>query len=793
MPTQSNWDFRRILILLTRNWWFPLGMLAFTLIAARLYLRYATTTYKSDATIQIDLAQTSLVKAGKGGEAFFLPIESLTDAYVELFTTHELVEAIVRELKLDWEIYSVGKVGRSLAFPPPFWIETSDSLQVVGRDFYTLSPLYIELRGDSGTFKLTHGDSILCVGLPGRWLPCGNGKIRLIPTRPEGLPAGTFAIHRIPERIAVHNWQRRISLLPKRGYTTWLISVTDISPARAQRFLYKLLEHSREYERMLRQAQYQRALLYVDTLLHAVRTALTLAQDSLFMQERNTEMPFASTRRERVLALFTEIEKKRTDFPQEEALLAIEKAIQRLYDSIAADPGASTALIPITPALPEELRTPLQGINDLIERREKLLQIYTAQAAPVVEMTRLLLRRLMQAQHITRELLDASIESNLRHLREWKLQREKLYKDISSERHFSLLQEDIALRRDIYKALLEKRIQLSIDKEAILSAIRIVQPPTVPDMPLSPNPIQVYVIALVLGLILGVGGVLLWHFIHQRVSYRVDLEGLSPVPVLGELPYSREAKGLFAFSGLQLEVLRSLRGALGFLWEEGAPKVIVVTSTVSGEGKSFVARGLAYVYALLGQRVLLIDADLRRATITQQVGFPTKGLSLLLANPHQLLASYQEYIVPMGRKGLDLLPAGPSPPNPAELLESPTFNELIRQLADQYEVFVIDTAPVGLVPDGLSVLRQLPFAVTLYVFRADYSRIPFLNHLAEVVKLHRLQKVYLLFNGTRLAKPRYGYGYGYGYYGDGYASRYYYTGRNGRLPLWKRIRELLPI
>lgn len=792
MATQTNWDFRRILILLTRNWWFPAGILGLSLLAAKLYLRYKTATYKSDATIQIDLAQSSFIKAGKSGETF-IPIESLTDAYVELFTTHDLVEATVQELKLAWEIYSVGKVGRSLVFPTPFWIETSESLRVMGRDFQTLFPLYVELSGDRGSFRIIHGDSILCRGIPGQWLSCGNGKIRLVPAQEGALPSGTFAVYRIPDRIAVHNWQMRISILPKRGLTTWLISVTDVSPVRAQRFLQKLLEHAREYERTLRQTQYQRAILYIDTLLRAVREDLTLAQDSLFLQERTTEMPFAGSRRERAMELFSEMEKKRLALPQEAALSATEKALQKLFDTITADPGVSVGLIPIAPTLPEELRTPLQDINQLIERRERLLRIYTARAVPAVEITHLLQRRLMQAAHLARELLNAYTESNLRQLREWTLQRERLYRDISSERQFSLIQEDISLRRDIYKSLLEKRIQLSIDKEAITSAIRVIQPPTAPGMPLSPNPIQVYVVAFVLGLTLGVGGVLLWHFIHQRVSYRADLEGLTTVPVLGELPYSSGAKGLFPFSGLQLEVLRSLRGALGFLWEEGSPRVLVVTSTVSGEGKSFVARGLAYIHALAGQRVLLIDADLRRASITQQAGFPGKGLSLLLANSHQGLSSPEEYIVPMGREGLDLLPAGPLPPNPAELLESPTFSEMLRLLADRYEIFVIDTAPIGLVPDTLGILRQLPSAVTLHLFRADYSRIPFLHHLAEVIKLHRLQKVYLLFNGTRLTKPRYGYGYGYGYYGDGYASRYYYADRNSRSTLWKRIRELLPV
>ena len=794
MEYKSAWDFRRILIVLTRRWWIPVSMILLSFLAVRLYLRYATATYKSDATIQLDFSQVSFVKTDKGGGSF-IPIESMTDAYIELFSTYELVDKIVREMGLNWEIYSVGKVGRSLIFPNPFQIETSDSLQVMGRDFNMIFPVRLEVEGASQSFCLRKEDSVICSGKVGQWVACGNGKLRIALTGDRGsLPGGEFLIYWYPQQQVVQSWQMRISVLPKRGLTTWLVSVTDVSSLRAQKFLQKLLEHAREYERSLRQVQYQKAIEYVDTLLYVVRANLSQAQDSLFRKEQALDMPFAEARRQRTISLFSEIEQKRLLVSQDAALVSVSDALRRVSDSLSSHPGSSLPVIPIPLAINEDIRKLLQDINELIARRERLMQLYTSHAAPVVSLNQELQRRLGQAQYLLAEVRAASSEANARQLQEWLRQRERLYKDILSEREYSLLQEDIALRRDIYKSLLEKKIQLSIDKEAIASAIRVTQPPTLPSIPLSPNPIQLYVVALVLGLVVGVGSVLMWHFIHQRVSYRVDIEGLSPVPIIGELPFGKGEKGLFPFSGLQLEVLRSLRSAIGFLWEEQAPKVLVLTSTVSGEGKSYVARGMAYAYALSGYRVLLIDADLRRASISHEVGFREEGLSLLLSAPQQILQRVSECIVPLGREGLDLLPSGTLPPNPAELLEAGGLLTLIYALADRYDIFVIDTSPLGLVPDTLGILRHFPQAVVLYVFRADYSRLPFLNHLAEVIKVHRLNKVYLLFNGTRLSKPRYGYGYGYGYYGEARNQRYYYqASRNGKLSLWRRLRELLPI
>lgn len=419
------------------------------------------------------------------------------------------------------------------------------------------------------------------------------------------------------------------------------------------------------------------------------------------------------------------------------------------------------------------------------------MQRYTPTSPPLLSLRQTLLRNLQHLEYLISELRRLNAEQLRKQRQEWIQKRKQIYEDIFSKRQFSLQEEDVILRQSIYKSLLEKKIEYSIEKEAISSAIRITQPPTFIAAPISPNPIQVYVIGIFLGIVIGVGGVLLWHLINQKVSYRSDIEGLSPIPVIGELPYAKGQKGVFPFSSLQIEVLRSLRSALGFLWEENSPRVLIVTSTVSGEGKSFVARGMAYAYALSGYRVLLIDTDLRRATISHEVGVLDKGLSLLLASPSQV-SHPEEYIVPMGREGLYFLSSGPIPPNPTELLDSPFLSRLIQSLSDRFDYFVLDTSPIGLVPDTLSVMRNLPSSVTLYVFRAEYSRIPFLKHLEEMIKIHRLQKVYLLFNGTRLSRPRYGYGYGYGYYGNGYSRRYYGTS-TGSPSVWRRIRELLPV
>lgn len=187
--------------------------------------------------------------------------------------------------------------------------------------------------------------------------------------------------------------------------------------------------------------------------------------------------------------------------------------------------------------------------------------------------------------------------------------------------------------------LVERRLELSIERSGVTSLIRVTQPPTLPTAPLTPNKIQVYVLMLLLGIVIGVGGVFLREVLTQQVSYRRDIEQISPVPVIAEIPANRRKEQHYKLSAgylsnLQIEVLRSLRNSLEFLWEKEGPRVIVVTSTVSGEGKTYISSAIAYVHALAGRRVLLIDADLRRGLPHTAAGTHAGARSFYLARLH---------------------------------------------------------------------------------------------------------------------------------------------------------------
>ncbi|GIV25905.1 MAG: tyrosine protein kinase [Bacteroidia bacterium] len=786
MRVQQEWDFRRILIVLSRQWWWPALSLVFAAFTAWAYLRYTEATYQTTAVVQVNLTQmVGGFQAQNAGQGFF-PMEMLTDAYLELWSRYDLIAQVVEQLKLNYEVYSVGKVGRSLVFPHPF--EMTFSSPRAETLFWQAGKVRVIFQAENKV-EVWRGEDKVASGKVGQWMTLPGAlsahvKIDCEPTCPS---EGVYEVALFSPQAAAFAWQRRVSVIPKRGLTILQVGVTDISPVRAARFLTTLIERAREHERNIRQVQYTKALSYIDTLISFFQNQLLIAQDTLYKVEIKGDVLFMEARKGRALSLYQDVEKIDKNLLLKN-LNVISERLQSVVDTLRKDPGAEVGPLP-GGTLPE-LQGPLADLNQLLEQRLRLLKIYQPRSPILLTHNQLVLSRLMALLQLV-EQRKQELLYELSALRQNFLQgRAQLYRDVLSERQIALLQEDIELRREVYKSLLEKKMQIAIEREAVLSAIQVTQPPLVPSTPLYPNPLQVYVLFLVGGGIIGVGGVLVRHLVEQKVSYRVDLEQIAPVPILGELPYQRpKSQAGFSLAPLQLEVLRALRGALGFVWESEKPRLLLVTSTVSGEGKTFVARSLAYVHALAGYRVLLIDADLRRASLSQGVGVRERGLSLILARLVDI-ERYEELLVPLEQSGLFLLPAGPSAPNPPELLETPAFSHLIAEASRTFDYIVIDTAPVGIVPDTLAILHHLENAVTLYVFRADYSRIPFLSHLADIVEKHHLKKVYLLFNGTRLSRPRYGYGYGYGYYGESYARKYY---RSGSTSFWERVREWIPV
>ena len=262
-------------------------------------------------------------------------------------------------------------------------------------------------------------------------------------------------------------------------------------------------------------------------------------------------------------------------------------------------------------------------------------------------------------------------------------------------------------------------------------------------------------------------------FLRYRIEGRDDVERLTNLSILADIPFAHELdeeeRAVVVRenrNNMMEECFRGLRTNLNFVLEKGE-KVIICTSCIPGEGKTFVATNLAMSLALLGKKVIVVGVDIRKPQLIRLFGLKAeqRGITSFLVNSEPDYDLLMNQISPSGlNPNLDVLPAGVIPPNPAELLSRPMLQKAVEYLKGKYDYVILDTPPVGLVSDTLNMGH---FAdMTIFVVRADYSPKGNFQLINEIAKKNRLPKCNLVLNGMDLDKRKYGYYYGYGKYGN---------------------------
>lgn len=380
----------------------------------------------------------------------------------------------------------------------------------------------------------------------------------------------------------------------------------------------------------------------------------------------------------------------------------------------------------------------------------------------------------------------------------------------------SKLRRVISIKQKFYDQLLEAKTNFEIRRTTAVSNDLILKASVVPTTPIYPNASKSYMIALLIALVASLGFIVYKYLIFNVIisageitKYVKDIAVLGVLPkYTGDMRYSqllvdRSPKSMMA------EAFRALKTNMHFLNNEKGVKVVAVTSTVSGEGKTFVAINLAGIVAYAGQKVIILDLDMRKPKIhkafsEENIEFPNvkgKGVSDILAG----IVTYQECVIHSRQENLDFITAGTIPPNPSELIMSDNMTALLAELKQKYDFIVLDNPPVGLVTDAMPNLQLADYP--LYVFKSEYSLRPYIHNVDYLRNERGLTKLSVVFNAddSYRRKRKYGYGgygrygnygrygsyghYGsYGYYGHyGYGYGYGYTDEKVEKTWWQRL------
>ncbi len=420
-----------------------------------------------------------------------------------------------------------------------------------------------------------------------------------------------------------------------------------------------------------------------------------------------------------------------------------------------------TSLAPASMGLPDPLLNDLIASLQALQTKRKSLAYGVKNDAPALKMidaqiaeTRLSLMENIRAIETQLQITSNSINSQLGEY-ESMVQRVP-----EKERELLAIKRNFEVNQNIYTYLLQKKAETGIAKASAISDNKILDHAYLADAPVAPSKPIVAIVILILSGFFPAGIILAQMLLRSTVRTKDDIASITDIPVVGVVGHSAESSNLAVHlrpKSVMAESFRTIRTNLMYYGLNNGNRVIMITSSIGGEGKSFVTLNMATILAMQGHKVIVLGLDLRKPKLFQDFNIRNEtGMSLLLAGS----ATVDQVIRKTTVEHMDLIPAGPIPPNPAELLSKQEMKDLLTELRKRYDYIIIDTPPVGIVADSFLIA---PLAdITLYIVRQGYSKLEFLRSLDEIASENRFKNLGLILNDSAFSKTG-GYGYGHQY------------------------------
>lgn len=570
--------------------------------------------------------------------------------------------------------------------------------------------------------------------------------------------------------LVAKGYASSLSIVPTSKTTSVVVvSLKNSNTQRGKDFINKLLEMYNINANNDKNEVAQKTAEFIDERIGLISKELGSTEQDLENFKRSAGITDLSSEAQIALAGNAEYEKKRVENQtQINLIMDLRKYIQgNEYEVLPANVGLQDA----------GLAGAIDRYNEMLAERNRLLRTSTESNPAIVNLTTSI--RAMRGNVQT--TLDATLKgleiTKADLAREASRYSRRISDAPTQERQFVSIARQQEIKAGLYLMLLQKREENAIILAATANNAKIIDDALADGSPISPKRMMIYLAALVLGMGIPVGIIYLISLTKFRIEGRADVEKLTLLPVIGDVPLAEDKTGSIAVfenqNNLMSETFRNVRTNLQFMLEKGK-NVILVTSTISGEGKSFISSNLAISLSLLGKKVVIVGLDIRKPGLNKVFNIPKKehGITQFLTNPTSNLMD----LVQLSdiNKNLYILPGGTVPPNPTELLAREGLDNAIETLKKNFDYVILDTAPVGMVTDTLLIGRVADLSV--YVCRADYTRKVEFSLINELAENNKLPNLCIAINGLDLQKKKYGYYYGYGKYGKyyGYGKRYGY-------------------
>ena len=745
-------DVRKALDRILKHWYWFLISAIIGLVGAWLYLRYASPDYKINAKILVSDDK----KGGDiPGQEILSQLEmfsnkSNVDNELEILKSRSLMEKTVRDLQLNVFYFYKGRIRTTEQFGKvPFnldWINLKDTLKVAN---YVITP-----QGED-KFLFSRED----LKKEGHWgdtlyLPEGVLKISRNPifalTKEEYL----IRVLSIDDAVALYQHLLDVSI-PNKQVSTIDLSFQSTIPAKGEAILNRLIQNYLRSSVDDKNRIVDSTIAFVDGRLAIVSEELSGVEKDIQKFKQQNELADIQEQAKMLVSGTGDFDKQLTE---QAVRLSVVESLQQYM----ADDTNNKRVVPSSLIVQDPTFVGLVGRYNALQLEKDRLLMSSTESNPVVVNLNQQLTALRNDMRSSLASLSSGIKASIAELeKKAGVLTQQIRQVPGKERIFLDYSRQQEIKQELYLFLLKKREESAISKSSNLATARIIDAAKSESRPFKPKSTLMYALGLLLGFLLPGAILYLQDLLSRRIRNKQDILDNTPVPIIAEIGHNDEDHVVFDNRSPLAEQFRALRTNLQFVLSNADEKVIMLTSTMSGEGKSFVSTSLASVLALSGKKVVLMEMDLRKPKISEKLGLSNfSGFSTYSIGK----TSVSELIKPSGfNDNCFVISSGPIPPNPTELILQERTRHLFQELRNQFDYIIIDTAPIGLVTDAQLLAKYAD--ATMYLVRQRYT---FKNQLMLPKELYinkKFPKLNIVVNDVKVG-DEYGYGYGYGAYGE---------------------------
>lgn len=760
---------------LSKTWWLCVVFMVVSVVSAFLYMRYTQPLYQSSCIIQINEEDRSADMLNFTSKQYNKTDLSKT---LELMRSKEFLKKALNTLPLEISYYNEGTFLSFELYPDaPFEIVLGSH----NGDLYN-KPFYVDFI-DSTSAKITpkgYENAESQIIKLGDWEQVSNAMIKCVVKNQKSIEEHSthaneryFVVINDPRTIIEqHSKNIDISLLSSAAQTI-KITYTGYNPNKTWHMVNTIAEEYLKYDVKTKRESAANILTFIDEQLKSIYNSLDETEKQIQSFKKENKIKVSTEPASAVLTQKIEtLEDKISNIDYE--LLAIEQVKNKMLAETDINTYEIQASLAGT-TVSQMMSNILSNLQKIIDERQILLNSFTPDNIKIKQIE----KQLETQVDLVVDFVNTIIERMREQRADFQKQIADYEKWMSSSKNYdeleyARLQRMYEVNQTYYNQLIDKKAEYLISQAGYISRNTILENASTPVAPISPKSANIYFVFITLGVIVCCLCVILRYLLYSEVTSVASIQNYTKAPILGVVP---QYDGDVDVSQLLIhkdphsvfsESFRSIRSNLQFISHGAETKIITVSSTISGEGKTMVAINLAGIIATAGKKVILLDLDLRKPRL--HLGFNVsnaRGMSTILIGCDSIADCVRHTEI----KGLDFITAGPIPPNPSELADCENMEKVLDNLSEEYDVIIIDTPPIGVVSDAISNMHRANYPI--YVMKVGVSKRQFIENINNLRADKGMDNLSVILNGTSLnSRSQYiGYGYGYGSYGYVYGNK----------------------